>query len=74
MMTPRLKTVKTAIHHVRNPSERMPVGGVHRLERPNQPFCGKPLANMKVLMQILLVVVHKVIAKSWGKDDKRSNQ
>src|SRR4051812_44577475 len=46
-----------AIHHVRNPSQRVPIPCVRRTERPFQGFPGQPLLNMLVVRHICRIVI-----------------
>src|SRR5438445_7315989 len=56
MMTSGVKSEKLAIHHMRNPGERMPVGSVRVRECPNHAFQSHPVLYHFVLRHIFGIV------------------
>ena len=75
MMAGGIETVKLAIHHVRNPGERMPVAGMDMSERPHDSIPTEPVIYSRILEDVIAVVeIYEFVAERLSEDqpDKRS--
>jgi len=68
MVSPGLKAVELAIHHMRNGSQRMPVGGMNVGKSPLDPTQGDTVGNPWIFVKVVVVVVvNELIPDSLAK-------
>jgi len=74
MVPPRAQTEELAVEHVRNPGQRMPVGGVTRSQSPAHALARQARLDVRVVEHVgRVIVVHKPIARR-GPEDREHRQ
>ena len=63
MVPGRVQTIELAVHHMRDPGQRMPVAGVAALEGPEQAGPGQPGFDVGIIADVVGVIeVNELVA------------
>src|SRR4051812_2199019 len=74
MMAAGVETVESAIHHVRNPGQGMPIAGMPGRESPDQRLGCHAALHLRVPGHVIRVVVIRELVADYGAINEENTQ